>query len=131
LGRKADLTHLQMLAVGGECARMWRERAESAAMAEYHARAHLRDVRNIQEKLTSTPVADHQDARAASSADISEILSEVPIRPIQIKRPYGQRREVREAAVRWCAATYGITITPRRAQACWDEFAELEKRISV
>jgi hypothetical protein len=134
MGRKADLTQLQMVGVGGECARIWSELAERAGMAEYHARPYLQDVRSIQERFASVPVVArnhrvHRDGVRQGSADISEILSGAEIEPIAVKRPYGARAEVLDAAIEWCATTYGKAITRRRAQACWDTFSATEKRL--
>jgi hypothetical protein len=123
-----------MVGVGGECARIWSELAERAGMAEYHARPYLQDVRPIQERFASVPVASrktrvHQDSVRTEGADISEILSGAEIEPIRIKRPYGSRTAVLDAAIKWCTAAYGKTITRRRARACWDTMSATEKRI--
>lgn len=134
MGRRPELTNLQMLAVGGECARIWSELAERSAMAEYHARPCFEDVRPIQERLNSVPVADralpvNQYWAWTERAEISEILSYTDVTPIRIKRPYGARAKVLDAAIEWCIARYGKTITQRRAQACWDAFSATEKRL--
>jgi hypothetical protein len=134
MGRTPVLTELQMVGVGGECARLWSELAERAGMAEYHARPYLQDVRQIQEGFALVPVASrqhrvHQNSVRTEGADISEMLSNAKVEPVRIKRPYGLHTEVLDAAIKWCAATYGRTITQRRAQACWDTFSATEKRI--
>jgi hypothetical protein len=135
MGRTLVLTQLQMVGVGGECVRIWRERAEQAAMAEYATRPYLQDVRPIQEGFALAPVASrqhrvHQDAIRTASADISDTLSNAKVEPIRIKRPYGLHTEVLDAGIKWCAATYGRVITRRRAQDCWDTFSATTKRLA-
>jgi hypothetical protein len=136
MGRKPVLTFQQMAAVGGECERIWRDRAEQAAMKEYDRRPYLQDVRKLQSELTAVPPAARRervwrDTMKANSADISEILREASPEPVRVKRPYGARREVLDEASAWCASTYGITITRRRAQDCWDKFSAIEKRLAA
>jgi len=136
MGRKPVLTFQQMVAVGGECERIWQHRAEQAAIKEYEARAYLQDVRKLQDQLIAAPVASRRervwkDTLKFNSADISEMLREANPDPIRVKRPYGARGEVLDEAIKWCASTYGITITRRRAQDCWDKFSAIEKRLAA
>ena|SRR5674476_50388 len=132
-GRKPVLTLFEKLAVGGECQRLWHDLAEKEAMATRQTRPDLQDVRKIQSDLTSVPVAVRssrvwKDAVRQASFEIADILSNVETQPIRSKRPYGKRIEILDAAIEWCAATYGKTISRRRAQDCWDTFSATMKR---
>jgi hypothetical protein len=125
-----------MVAVGGECERIWQRRAEQAAIREYESRPYLQDVRKLQDELIAAPVASRReriwrDTLKVNSADISEILREAKPSPVRVKRPYSARREVLDEATKWCASAYGITITCRRAQDCWDKFSAIEKRLAA
>jgi hypothetical protein len=133
-GRKPILTPREKLVVGGECERLWQALAEQQAMATHRARPHLRDVKKIQAELASAPVASRssrvwRDTVRQASSDIAEIFSDVETQPIRLKRPYGKRNEILDAAIEWCAATYGKTISRRRAQDCWDTFSAMMKRL--
>jgi hypothetical protein len=132
-GRKSVLTLFEKLAVGGECERLLQVRAEQQAMATHRAQPHLRDVKKIQSEFASVPVASRssrvwQDAIRYARSEIAEILSDVETRPIRLKRQYGKRNEILDAAIEWCAATYGKTISRRRAQDCRDTFAAMMRR---
>jgi hypothetical protein len=136
MGRRPVLTFQQMVGVGGECMRIWRDRAEQEAMKEYESRPYLQDVRKLQRELTAVLAASRRervwkDALRVNSADISEMLREATPDPIRVKRPYGAHGEVLDEAIKWCALTHGITITRRRAQDCWDKFSAIEKRLAA
>ena len=133
-GRKPVLTLFEKLAVGGECERLWQALAEQQAMARYRNRPNLRDVKKIQSDLASVPVASRghrvwQDTRRRASSEIAEIFSDIETQPIRVRRPYGKRTEILDAAIEWCAATVGKTISRRRAQDCWDTFSAMTKRL--
>ena len=133
-GRKPVLTRVEKLAVGGECRRLQQELADRKAMTGYRSRPCLRDVKKLQSELASVPVASRdsrvwRDAVRQASSEIEEIFSDVETQPIRVKRPYGKRIEILDAAIKWCAATYGKTISIRRAQDCWDTFSAAMKRL--
>lgn len=137
-GRKSVLTLHQKCAVGGECERLWRALAEQQSLAKHRQQPHQRDVKNEQAKLQAVPVASRdfrvwRDARKRASSEIEEILSEAGtarLTTIRAKRPYGKRTQIRKAAIRWCAARHGKTITERHAQDCWDAFSAMMKRLA-
>ena len=134
MGRRPTLTPQQMMAIGGECERIWRARADRDALAEYETRPYLQDVRPLQAELKSVPIPSRgeriwRDTVRATSADISEILREAKPEPIRVKRPYAARSLVLDEAIKWCTSKYGIAITHRRAQDCWDTFSAIEKRL--
>ena len=133
-GRKSVLELFQKLAVGGECARLSRAFSEQEAMKKHRSRPDLRDVKKIQSDLASVSLASrnsrvYQDEVRRASAEITEIFSNVQPQPIRMKRPYRKRVEILDAAIKWCEATYGKTITQRRAQDCWDTFSAMMKRL--
>jgi len=133
-GRKPVLTLFEKWAVGGECERLWQALAEQQTMATHRAQPHLRDVKKIQSEFASVPVASRssrvwRDAVRQASSEIAEIFSDVETQPIRVKRPYGKRIEILDAAIEWCAATYGKTISRRRARDCWDTFSAMMKRL--
>lgn len=133
-GRKPILTWSEKLAVGGECNRLWCALSEQRALAEYRARPNLVDVKKFQSELALVPVdvrnsRVHRDALRQTSSDIADILSGVETQPIRMKRPYGKRTEILDAAIRWCAAKYRKPIGRRRAQDCWDAFSAMMKRL--
>ncbi|MGY3120360.1 hypothetical protein ACVWXQ_004297 [Bradyrhizobium sp. S3.14.4] len=103
-------------------------------MEEYRARPELRDVKQFQSELALVPVAVrnhrvHREAVRRISSDIAEIFSDIVTKPIVAKRLHGKRAVILDAAIDWCAATYGKTIGRRRAQLCWDEFSAMMKRL--
>jgi hypothetical protein len=131
-GRKPILKPFEKLAVGGECARLLQVDAEQQATATRRAQPHLRDVKKIQSEFASVPVASRSSRvwqDAVRACEIAEILSDVETRPIRSKRPYGKRNEILDAAIEWCAATYGKRISRRRAQDCRDAFSAMMKRL--
>jgi hypothetical protein len=132
-GRKPTLKWSEKLAVGGECNRLWCALSLQRAMEEYRTRPYLRDVKKIQSEFASVPVASrasrvYRDAVRQASSDIAEIFSDVETQPIRLKRPYGKRNEILDAAIEWCATTYSKTISRRRAADCWDTFSAMTKR---
>jgi len=133
-GRKPVLTLHEKVAVGGECERLLQVDAEQQAMATHRTQPHLRDVKKIQSQFASVPVASRnsriwRDAVRHARSEIAEILSDVETQPIRVKRPYGKRIEILDAAIEWCAATYGKTISRRRAQDCRETFSAMMKRL--
>jgi hypothetical protein len=105
-------------------------------MAEYRARPNLVDVKKFQSELVSVRVdvrnsLVHRNAFRQASSDIADIFSNIETQPIRMKRPYGKRTEILDAAIEWCAATYGKTIGRRRAQDCWDAFSAMMKRLAL
>jgi hypothetical protein len=134
-GRKPVLTRVEKLAVGGECARVSRALSDQNAMSEYRNRPGLlRDVKKIQSHLALIPVASRgsrvrRDEMRQASSDIAEIFSDVETQPIRLKRPYGKRNKILDAAIEWCATTYSKPISRRRAQDCWDAFSAITKRL--
>ncbi|WP_143274212.1 hypothetical protein [Bradyrhizobium canariense] len=136
-GRKPILSWVEKLTVGGECNRLWWELADQQAKAKHWSQPHQRLVKKQQSDLVAAPVdvRDHKvwkDGVRRASAEIAEILSEAGaarLTVIHLKRPYGKRTEILDAAIRWCAAKYGKTISQRRAQDCWDEYSATMKRL--
>lgn len=133
-GRKPILTWFEKLAVGGECERLWKALAEQQATAIRHARPHLCEVRKNQAILAAVALASREtrvwrDGARQISSEIADIFSDVEIQPIRLKRPYGKRSEILEAAIKWCATTYSKPISQRRAQDCWDAFSATMKRL--
>jgi hypothetical protein len=130
---KPILSLIEKWAVGGECNRLWCALSEQRAMAEYRARPNLVDAKKLQSELVSVPVdvrnsRVHRDAFRQASSDIADIFSNIETQPIRMKRPYGKRTEILDAAIRWCAANYSKPISRRRAQDCWDAFSAVMKR---
>jgi hypothetical protein len=133
-GRKPILTWFEKLAVGGECNRLRCALSWQRAMAEYQGRPNLVDVKKFQSELALVPVGVrnsrvHRDAFRQTSSDIADIFSDIETQPICMKRPYGKRTEILDAAIKWCAANYSKPISRRRAQDCWDTFSAVTKRL--
>jgi len=134
-GRKPVLTLSEKLAVGGECACIRQALTDQqTATTKYRTRPYLRDVRKIQSELAAVPLASrgsrvYRDAVRQASSDITEIFSDVETQPIRVRRPYGKRTEILDAAIKWCVTTYSKPISRRRAQDCWDAFSAVMKRL--
>lgn len=135
MGRPAALTFKQMIAVGGECERIWLALAQDLADQKYEAQPFVMDLRKEQAAFQSTPISKRRAWRAGLkdfSDGIKDILLDAHERGLTkfiTARPYRTKNTVKDAGVTWCHERYGIKITRRRAQECWVIFRELQEKL--
>jgi hypothetical protein len=137
-GRKKVLAFDQMILVGAACEELWHQLMKRKALAEYRNQPHVKDIRQKQARtdLIPRPLRGRRDSRASIrevSEDIDEILyarraaghatpSFKRVWSIPLKRPKGKRELIRREVIRWYRRTHGTVISPRRIQACWEEY---------
>jgi hypothetical protein len=128
-----------MILVGATCEELWLWPKQRKASAEYHNQPHVKDIRQEQARthLIPIPLRGRRHSRASIrevSENIDEILDDARraaghatpsfkrVESIPRKRPKGKRELVKRYVIRWYRRTHGIVLSPRRIQACWEEY---------
>jgi hypothetical protein len=149
-GRKKVLTYEQMFLVGATCEELWQQLKEQKTLEKYRNQPHVKDIRQERAPLRDAPrpsegndvlayarrVAARRQERALISQttidDVAQGIDEIVegrgrFTSIPPKRPKGKREQIKREAIRWCHRTYGIVVSPRRIQACWEEYRKWER----
>ncbi|QHO76803.1 hypothetical protein ACH79_33405 [Bradyrhizobium sp. CCBAU 051011] len=130
-GRKPVLEDARALLVGEHCENLWLAEAEDQAIERHNATPEGRMIAAEQERAQMIPVLLRRRSREALD-DIHESINEIidPENPEQARRgmslptqrPYGAKKVILEKAAAWCEGTFGIAITPNKADECWDHY---------
>jgi hypothetical protein len=116
--RKKVLAYKEMILVGATCEERWRQLMERKALAEYRNQTHVKDINDIRKDIRET-------GASVVSEDIDRILDRARrdrVSRIPLKRPKGKRELVKREVIRWYRRTRGVVLSPRRVQACWEEY---------
>lgn len=129
-GRKAQISGLQALQVGGYCEALWEQAAVDQALARYEALPSTKDIRAEQSRTDLIPPPIRRRARGALS-DITESIDEITGGArrvtLPILRPYGAKEEIITKAVTWCQEQFGRPISRSKAVECWKQFKRFQR----
>ena len=134
-GRKRALSWRQLISVGAECERLWREAAEEGAFAQYEQDPRVKEIRIEQGRSELIPQRLRRTRSGKESMrdiedDIETILGDRRRAvSIPVKRPWGARSRIIERARAWCRDRYGLNVTARRVEAGWDAYRDFLRKL--
>jgi hypothetical protein len=103
---------------------------ERKALVEYRNQPHAKDINDIRKTGASIKeisedideILDYARAAAGLATPMFKRLWSIPL-----KRPRGKRELVKRVVIRWYRHTRRIVLTPRRIQACWEEYRSFSR----
>jgi hypothetical protein len=131
MGRKPDLTYRQQIAVGATAERLWkaeckREEAAAVRAAFQHVDVEWQKARDARQRGEPLPYYHEEDVLFALAFDqqLDPEGEEEPRRvvTIQVKRPWGKRRDILRKVAATATGHYGQKIGTRMVDKCWKLF---------
>lgn len=142
-GRKPVLTPMQMIAVGGECERRFRQEWERARQTAWDEKPAVKEVHALQAEVRAG-VKEHGPAfwHSAEGRELRETVEQA-IREIRrtpdfvehtnrvftltAPRPKGVKANICKAVAAEFSQEWGVSLSPRNVQTCWDQFRAFEE----
>jgi hypothetical protein len=129
-GRKSALSTFEALQLGEWCEYQWSKTAEDQAL-ERHTKSTRTtlQIRDVQDSAALVGrLARKHGMPEQITEDIDHLTGGDRVVSIPLKRPYGAKAKVIAAAIKWCKAEYGQTITVSKATECWKAYKRFQRR---